>query len=334
MVSAKSIKAQMPHVTLTRILGKPSHRQLKQLECKLTANLMAVPCPWGHNKGNLRLLQDPVLYLQFNGAAFTIPAAAPPAYPVIVASATTAKRKEQCANNISACKAWSTYMIVHTITRDQFVASINDVYYAALDDPTQGINAVTLRQLVTHIRTRYTQISQSDLDNNVTNFNQGIDPNLQLAVYTHKQEKCQTFAQDAGVPISKEMMVMTGTKHALNCGNMILAWQEWKHHPLLDHMWNNWKGHWTAAFAEKQDINRMTSGNLAFANQAATEDIVQAEKKEKNNTIDRLVTTNQQQAKIIADLTEAIAKLKNCSPPMEQQSGHVNPPHRRSTKFN
>jgi hypothetical protein len=93
-VSAKSIEAQMPHVTLTRILGKPSHRQLKQLKHKLTANLMVIPCPWGHNKDHLGLLQDPVLYLQHNGAAFMTLAAAPPAYPVIVAGATTAKCEE------------------------------------------------------------------------------------------------------------------------------------------------------------------------------------------------------------------------------------------------
>jgi hypothetical protein len=92
-VSAKSIKAQMPHVTLTQILGK--QYQLKQLECELTTNLMAVPCPWGHNKGHLGLLEDPVLYLQCNGAPFTIPAAAPPAYPVMVASTTKAKGEEE-----------------------------------------------------------------------------------------------------------------------------------------------------------------------------------------------------------------------------------------------
>jgi hypothetical protein len=223
-VSTKSIKAQMPHVTLTKILGKPSHRQLKQLERKLTANLMAVPCPWGHNKGCLGLLQDPALYLQCNGAAITIPAAALPAYPVIVAGATTAKREGQRANNISAHKAWLTYMIVHTITRHQFMASIDDVYYAALDDTTEGLNAVTLHQLVIHICTTYVQISQPDLNNNFTDFNQGINPKLLLSIYMRKQGKCQTFAQDAGVPISKERMMPTGTKHALNCGNMMLAW--------------------------------------------------------------------------------------------------------------
>jgi hypothetical protein len=129
MVSAKSIKAQMPHVILMRILGKPSHHQLNQLKCKLTANLMEVPCPCGHNKGHLGLLQNPVLYLQPNGAAFTFPVAALPAYPNIVAGATTAEREEQRANSLSACKAWLTYMIAHTITWDQFAASIDDVYY-------------------------------------------------------------------------------------------------------------------------------------------------------------------------------------------------------------
>jgi hypothetical protein len=235
-------------------------------------------------------------------------------------------------------------MIVHTITWDQFAASIDDVYYAALNDPTEGLNAVTLQQLVTLIRTTYAQISQPDLNNNVTYFNQGTDPNLPLAVYTRKQEKCQTFAQDAGVPISKEMMVTTGTKHALNCGNLTLAWQEWKLCPLLDLMWNNWKDHWTVAFAEMHDIIHMTSGNSTFANQATAQEVVQAEEMaalldnlanasiQKNDRIDKLVAMNQQQAKIIADLTEATAKLKNGSPLTEQQLGCANPPHRRSAK--
>jgi cell fate (sporulation/competence/biofilm development) regulator YlbF (YheA/YmcA/DUF963 family) len=35
---------------------------------------------------------------------------------------------------------------------------------------------------------------------------------------------------------------------------------------------------------------------------------------QKNNTIDKLVETNQQLAKIITNLTAVIAKLKDCSP--------------------
>ena len=38
-VSADSIKAQMPHTTLTRVLGEPTHKQIKMVIRELTANL-------------------------------------------------------------------------------------------------------------------------------------------------------------------------------------------------------------------------------------------------------------------------------------------------------
>jgi hypothetical protein len=88
-VSTNSIKAQIPHLVLTHVLGEPTHKQLKLILHKLTANLMAVSCPWGHNKGHLGLLQDPALYLAQNGASFNIPAAKPPVYPIVPAGATT-----------------------------------------------------------------------------------------------------------------------------------------------------------------------------------------------------------------------------------------------------
>jgi hypothetical protein len=90
-VSADSIRAQTPHATLSRINGEPTHKLLKILEKELAANLMAIPCPWGHGKGHLGLLQDPVLYLQHNGVAFTIPAAAPPMYPINAPAAVPAR---------------------------------------------------------------------------------------------------------------------------------------------------------------------------------------------------------------------------------------------------
>ncbi len=53
---------------------------------------------------------------------------------------------------------------------------------------------------------------------------------------------------------------------------------------------------------------------------------------QKNDTIDKLVTNNQQQAKNIAHLTEAITKLKDGSPPTEQQAGLERSPHWAATK--
>jgi hypothetical protein len=91
-VSSDSIRDQMLHATLMRINGEPTHKLLKILEKELAANLMAIPCPWGHDKGHLGLLQDPVLYLQCNGTAFTIPLAALPDYPINPPTAVPARK--------------------------------------------------------------------------------------------------------------------------------------------------------------------------------------------------------------------------------------------------
>jgi hypothetical protein len=39
------MKAHMPHPVLTRVLGEPTHKQLKLILRELTANLMAVSYP-------------------------------------------------------------------------------------------------------------------------------------------------------------------------------------------------------------------------------------------------------------------------------------------------
>ena len=104
-----------------------------------------------------------------------IPNIEPPAYPVIPAGTMTTNRKELRATNTAACKAWNTYKMVLTITHNQFAVAINNVYYSILDNPTKGLNAVDLCTLVMHILTTYAQISQPDLDDNLTNIHFGIN---------------------------------------------------------------------------------------------------------------------------------------------------------------
>ena len=115
--------------------------------------------------------------------------------------ATAPQRKELRANNIVARKAWATYKLVLSITCDQFAAAIDDLYYTVINNPTKGLNSIDLCTLVLHIQQTYAQISQPDLDNNLIEFNTGINPGLPLAVYTCKQEKCQVFAVNQGTDL-------------------------------------------------------------------------------------------------------------------------------------
>ena len=110
---------------------------------------------------------------------------------------------------------WATYQHVQRIVVNMAVDAIEPVYYAELDNPNKGLNNVSIQDLIDHIHQRYCQIAQDNIDTNMAKFNEGIDPTLPLAVYTRKQETCQGFSQDANVLISKELMVTTDTKHAL-----------------------------------------------------------------------------------------------------------------------
>ncbi len=116
------------------------------------------------------------------------------------------------------------------------------------------------------------QISQPNLDDNLMEFNTGINLILPLAVYTRKQEKCHVFAHNAGIPISNATMVTTGAKHALTTGNMTLVWRKWKHCPIPNHTWPIWKAHWTAAFTKMRTINRMMAGESTFGANAVEEE--------------------------------------------------------------
>jgi hypothetical protein len=282
--------------------------------------------------GKDNLASSRTLFFTSNATA-PHPGAAPPDYPINLPAAAPA-REAAWAANLTERKVWNTYIIVRTITGNQFAAAINNVYYADLDDPTKGLNVISLSNLVTHIHSTYAMISQPNVDDNMSKFVTGIKPSLPPAVYTCKKEKCQTFAQDAGIPISEATMVTTGTKATLNCSGMELAWRKWKHRLLIDHTWDNWKLHWTAVFAETRNINRMIANDSAFANQAATntEQAAMMAKSldnlanaaiQKNDTMEKLVTANAKLAKALTDANAAITQLHLPNPP--------NPPNPPST---
>ena len=101
-------------------------------------------------------------------------------------------------------------------------------FFAELNDPTEGLAGVTIRQFSDYIKLNYGKATQEEIDNNLVTFNQGIDASKPLAVYTRKQEICQEIAEDANIPISETTMVSTGIKHAVANDGMDTTWREWK----------------------------------------------------------------------------------------------------------
>ena len=95
----ESVQALMPNQTLMKIHGEPTHKAVRKLEKELGANLIAVDCPWGLNKGHLGKLQDAATFLARNGTAYTPPAHAPLPYPAIPPGTIAAKSERLKAKN-------------------------------------------------------------------------------------------------------------------------------------------------------------------------------------------------------------------------------------------
>ena len=110
LVSREAVLALMPHHTLTKISGEPTHAAMKHLEKELKANLIAVDCPWGLGRGYLGELLPAAIYTAQYGAAYTPPDASPPPYPIIPHGAATAIREELRATNEEAQKNWQTML--------------------------------------------------------------------------------------------------------------------------------------------------------------------------------------------------------------------------------
>jgi hypothetical protein len=304
-ISRDAVLAVMPCPVLTKISGEPTYQAMKTWHKEMSSNLISVrmPTDWGRDKGLLGELQDPIIFLARNGNAYNPPAAAPPTYPVIIAGATTAQREQARAVHATESIFWATAMHGRRIAVNIGSAAFDEFVYAELDDPDEGLNGITVRDLYDHIMDRFAHISQQEIDENLATFNEGIDPSKTLAIYTRKQELCQHVANDADVPITEATMVTTGTKHAVATGGMDQPWKEWKRMIAGNRTWANWKTHWTDAFQEKRELVRLTG--IAYdgmANNAQTDEMgdkmvsaldnLANAAVQKNDTFEQLLATN------------------------------------------
>ena len=110
-----------------------------------------------------------------------------------------------------------------------------------MDNPDEGINGVTIRDVYDYLMGNYATISQAEVDANVNKSNEPIDARRTLAVYICKQELFQDMEEDAHVPITEATMVTTGTKHSVATSGMDDAWRVWMRLPNNQKNWVRWK---------------------------------------------------------------------------------------------
>ena len=148
-ISRDDVLAVMPYPFLTNISGEPTYQNMKQRKKEMSSNLISLKMPqaWGQGKGILGALQDPVIFLACNGAAYNPPAAAPQTYPLIPGRTITSERERLRADNNTASKHWTTAEHAKRIAVNIGANALEPFVYAKLDDPDEGLNNITIRDL-------------------------------------------------------------------------------------------------------------------------------------------------------------------------------------------
>ena len=188
-ISRADVLALMPFPILTKVDGEPTYQAMKQWKKEMSSNLISVsmPADWGRGKGLLGELQDAAIFLARNGAAYNPPAAAPPAYPVIPVGATTTQREELRATNATANINWNKAVHAKRLAVNIGAQALEQFVYAELDDPDEGLNGVDIMDLYNHVMDRFATISQMEIDANMAEFMEQMDPTTTLAVYNRRR---------------------------------------------------------------------------------------------------------------------------------------------------
>ena len=60
--------------------------------------------------------------------------------------------------------------------------TIKPMYYEEIDNPDKGLSSIDICNFFSHILDRYCDIDQTDINDNITMFNQSIDPSLPMYI--------------------------------------------------------------------------------------------------------------------------------------------------------
>ena len=259
-VSQYDVLADMPHKVIHKISDEPTYLSMQTWFKQICTNLIAVKTSqdWGKGKVHLGMLQAPAIFHARNGDFYNPPPNAPPAYPNILPGANTDKCERLRAEHKVLYVHWYKYVHTGRITVNIGAAAFHSWVLVALEDPNEGINGVTVRDVYDYVTGNYATIPQAEVEDNLKKFNEPINTSRTLAVYIRKQELFQEMAEYAHVPITEATMVTIYTKHVLTTGVMDDEWRVWMRLPNDQQTWVRWKTMWIGAYLGKRELVGLT----------------------------------------------------------------------------
>ena len=169
LLNDDQLLAVFPYPVLTKIIGKPNLVSITLQQREQNGNLASIKSNLGYGFTGLMVLSmKPDIFKTIHPDAFEIPTNPGPALdPAVIAAASTATKITDIYKAYALESAiYAEYVTSERISVKLTLDIMSERYYKALKNSYTGYASVTLRQLLDHLVTTYTEIDQFDLEKN------------------------------------------------------------------------------------------------------------------------------------------------------------------------
>jgi hypothetical protein len=231
MTSEAAFLATFPAPTLTPIgtvTTQPTYLTIETAQRELNANAISVHSyDGGGLNGHLALTLTPAAYLAIAGVPY-VPPPAPTAEPVFANDAPTGPQITE-ANRLLLARQ-KTFKLYHDVDRAlvrQILAATPVIYLQALNDRQSGFSHVTTRQMLTHLRTHYGQVTMEMKDDNTNRMMAAWQPPTPIDTLFQQLDDGIYFATAAGEPLVDTAVARIGYNIIHKTGVFSDACRDW-----------------------------------------------------------------------------------------------------------
>ena len=211
------------HIKLTEIEDKPTNATITILKQEVYANAIGNECTLGcGNFGYLGLIMPEADYRAKQIAIAPDDIFSPFNKPIVDPTADDATQKEDE-------RKLRDYKAMDIVLKQQILSAIDTSYITRLKDAEVGYAAVTAKQILQHLITKYGTITFEDLAKNTEVLNEPWNSEKPICTLWDRIMECQRIAIAGGVTIDDKVAMYTALNLLKDTGlfsSYILNWRQ------------------------------------------------------------------------------------------------------------
>lgn len=265
MTDAHTAKFPFLHPELTLIEGRPNPQSLKTLCSEVYDNAMAVPSEAGGGLyGHLGAVMPANEYQALQGAVAYVAPANPGVQAAIAAGATAIQITQANRQHDKSLERFSIHNNVNLELKRLILAAVDESYVSSLRHPLLNFAQVSVLDLLTHLNTAYSEITQEVLERNRDSIAVEWNPDDGIEAIFTRITHARQFANAAGAAhaIQESTAIYLALTAIDNTGVFMDPCSDWRKRPVVEQTLVNFQADFTHAWKERD--RRISAKSAGF----------------------------------------------------------------------